>query len=71
MGRAGDWVLEGWRFAGSPVSLRGREFRSRQLPFGSGVVVLVARAKALGRPGAKWWNCRWFCGSVGVPLKHC
>lgn len=43
MGPAGDWVLEGWRFADSPVSLRGSRVGGRESLWRWWVV----RAKAL------------------------
>lgn len=64
LGRAGDWVLEGWRFADSPVSLpRVATVRESRVPAGG-----RWSGQKLWKAGKRCWNCRWFCGSVGVPL---
>lgn len=48
MGKAGDWVLEGWRFADSPVSLRGSIVGGQE----SLLVVVGGPGKSSGRPRA-------------------
>lgn len=65
LGRAGDWVLEGWRFADSPVSLpRVATVRESRVPAGWAVV----RAKALeGREAVlELQVVLWFCGGSTV-----
>lgn len=76
MGWAGDWVFGGLEICRQPCeSLRGSRVGGggcREDPFWVVVwcLFLGGPGQSSGGPGSLCWNCRWFCGSVGVPPRE-